>query len=300
MSEHERGVPAVTRLLQRAERLPTEVALGVALALVAVVGITDFASGGNLAFSPFYLIGVFIASTTDSRIGRVGIAVAAALAWVGSDVLNRSEGYSHLLVPVWNTTARFIVFWLVGLLTFSLRKLLLHERLVSRTDGLTALANGRAFFEVSRTALARQRRSRQPLTLAYLDVDNFKAINDTLGHEAGDEVLRGVADTLAARIRESDFAARLGGDEFAVLLPDTDLDGAQRVLEDVRNALSDLAAREEWPVSFSIGSATWVDAASDVEDMVRRADDLMYEVKRAGKDSVAYECVAPGNLSRSA
>ena len=302
MSEYEGGVPLVTRLLHRAERLPAEVALGFALIVVALVGVTDFVSGGELAFSPFYLIGVFLASTTDSRIGRVGIAVAAALAWVAADVLNNTDAYAHVLVPVWNTSARFIVFWLVGVLTFSLRKLLTHERAVSRTDGLTELANGRAFFERARAELVRQRRSLRPMTLAYLDVDNFKTVNDTLGHEAGDRVLRGVAQVIGSRVRETDYAARLGGDEFAVLLPDTDAEGARRVLEDVRGALNDLATSESWPVSFSVGSATFVKPANDAEDMVRRADELMYQVKRAGKNSAAYETVGgnqamPTNLN---
>jgi diguanylate cyclase (GGDEF)-like protein len=282
------SVPLVIRLLHRAERLPMEVALGLALVLVATVGFVDFASGGDLAFSPFYLVGVFLASTTNSRVGRVGVAAAGALAWVAADVLNTPDGYSHFLVPVWNTSARFVVFWLVGALTFSMRNLLSHERVVSRTDGLTELANARWFFEVARGELARQRRSLRPVTLAYIDIDDFKAVNDTLGHEAGDEVLRGVAARIAERIRETDFAARLGGDEFAVLLPETDVAGARQVLEDMRGSLGDLAATEGWPVSFSIGSATFLSPATDVEEMVRNADELMYDVKRAGKDNVAY------------
>ena len=289
MSGYDGAVPLVTRLLHRAERLPMEAALGLALVIVALVGVTDFVSGGDLAFSPFYLVGVFLASTTNSRVGRVGIAVAAALAWVAADVLNNPEGYSHVFVPVWNTSARFIVFWLVGILTFSLRKLLSHERLVSRTDGLTSLANARSFFETARAALIRQRRSLRPLTMAYVDIDYFKMVNDTLGHEAGDEVLRGVAARLSERIRETDFAARLGGDEFAILLPDTDATGARRVLAEMRASLAELAASEGWPVSFSIGSATFVKPPEDVEEMVRTADELMYGVKRAGKNNVAYE-----------
>lgn len=232
---------------------------------------------------------MFIASTTDSRVGRIGIAVAAAASWVAADVLNRPDGYSNILVPVWNTTARFLVFWLVGLLTSSLRSLLAHERLVSRTDALTSLANARSFFETARGALVRQRRSLRPLTLAYLDVDNFKTVNDTLGHEAGDEVLRGVAARLSERIRETDTAARLAGDEFAVLLPNTDAAGARRVLGEMNEALRELARAEGWPVSFSIGSATFTTAADDVEAMVRTADELMYDVKRAGKNDVVYE-----------
>ena len=291
MSEFAGGVPIATRVLQRAERLRTETALTIALVLVVVVGLADYITGGDLAFSPFYLIGVVLASTTNSRIGRVGIATSSALAWVAADVLNQTGGYSSVLVPVWNTSARFIVFWLVGILTYSLRRLLGHEQLVSRTDGLTELANGRAFFERARAELVRQRRSTRPMTLAYLDVDNFKTVNDTLGHEAGDDVLRGVAEVIGSRIRETDFAARLGGDEFAILLADTDCEGARRVLEDVRGALNDLAARESWPVSFSVGSATFAKPADDAEDMVRRADELMYEVKRAGKNNAVYETV---------
>lgn len=290
------SLPTITRLLQRAESLRPEHALGLSVLLVALIGSIDYLSANDVAFSPFYLSAVLLASTTGSRLGRVGVAAAAALAWVASDLLHVGREYPTVLIPIWNTLARFLVFWLVGLLAASLQELLTHERAVARTDPLTRVSNSRAFYETATAAIARQRRSLTTLTAAYIDIDHFKVVNDTLGHEAGDTVLREVAGAMTSRARLTDTVARLGGDEFAIILPDSDAAGARRMLADLTVTLDALVEDRGWPISFSIGAVTWIVPPSDVEAMVRRADQLMYAVKRQGKNALIHETVTASAL----
>ena len=100
-------------------------------------------------------------------------------------------------------------------------------RASSRSDPLTGVANSRVFLELLKREIARARRYKRPLTLAYLDLDNFKSVNDILGHAMGDKVLQTVVSTVNANIRVTDVVGRLGGDEFVLLLPETDMQGAR-------------------------------------------------------------------------
>jgi len=135
------------------------------------------------------------------------------------------------------------------------------------------------------------RRSHQPLTLAFLDLDNFKQVNDTLGHRSGDWILQQVGEALKTQIRETDVAGRLGGDEFAMVLPDTDEFAARNVLEKIRLRLQAVSHAEGSAVSFSMGAVTCIVPPSSVDEMVKMADLMMYEVKNHGKGAIKYQRV---------
>ena len=128
-----------------------------------------------------------------------------------------------------------IAFGSVALLAAAQRDWLRRERAISRTDGLTGLLNGRGFYEAAAVELARSSRYRHPLTLAYVDLDDFKEINDRLGHARGDAVLVAVAHALRRACRSTDLVGRLGGDEFVVLFPETDRDAAEAALVKLRS-----------------------------------------------------------------
>ena len=137
------------------------------------------------------------------------------------------------------------------------------------------------------TDFDRAERFRHPLHLALVDVDNFKQLNDTKGHSAGDAALTVIADTIRHNIRTSDIAARLGGDEFVIIFveePEADTyHSAQRLKE----ALDDMARRHAWPLGFSIGVVTSNgNGRLDQQEMIHRADQLMYEAKRTGKGRI--------------
>jgi diguanylate cyclase (GGDEF)-like protein len=159
-----------------------------------------------------------------------------------------------------------------------------NERLATR-DSLTGLANRRLFDESLQREVARARRLSTPVSLLVLDVDHFKQVNDTYGHQTGDAVLREVADALVANTKNYDVAARYGGDEFVVLLPGCSRVDAMRVAERVRNSIA--RSIDEASVTISAGVATVPDNATDGERLMTAADAALYEAKRTGRDRVA-------------
>ena len=168
------------------------------------------------------------------------------------------------------------------------------------TDSLTGLANRWTFDEELALEWRRAERVGDPLALILLDIDNFKTINDTQGHQAGDEVLRKVGQVLAASVRQVDLAARYGGEEFAVIVPETDLDGTIELAERLRKALEsekiELQNGTRLSVTASFGAAVKGDLPSG-ERLVAAADERLYEAKHAGKNQVAPE---PAKKNRAA
>ncbi len=160
--------------------------------------------------------------------------------------------------------------------------------LQARTDALTGLLNRRGFESQMAFALALARRSSRPLSLITMDVDHFKRVNDTYGHEAGDEVLRRLARTLESRLRSSDVVARLGGEEFVALLPDTDLAGAQAIAQALVTAMADQQDPVVGTITVSVGVAT-MRGQENGADILRRADMALYEAKGQGRNRVCVE-----------
>jgi diguanylate cyclase (GGDEF)-like protein len=158
------------------------------------------------------------------------------------------------------------------------------------TDSLTGLANRWTFDEELALEWRRAERVGDPLALILLDIDDFKTINDTKGHQAGDEVLRKVGEVIAASVRQVDLAARYGGEEFAVIVPETGLEGAIDLAERLRKALEseeiELENGTRLSVTASFGAAVKGDLPAG-EKLVAAADELLYEAKRAGKNRVA-------------
>jgi diguanylate cyclase (GGDEF)-like protein len=160
-------------------------------------------------------------------------------------------------------------------------------------DPLTGLKNRRRFGEDLRVELARSRREETVGALLMLDLDNFKQVNDTLGHPAGDRVIADIAAVLNVRMRATDVVARLGGDEFAIVLPRCDLDEAEDVADAIATAirLHTPPGEAAPPITASIGVATF-GATSGYDSVLSAADGAMYEAKRAGRDSVRVAGVA--------
>ncbi|HSR95148.1 MAG TPA: diguanylate cyclase [Solirubrobacterales bacterium] len=165
-------------------------------------------------------------------------------------------------------------------------------------DPLTGLKNRRRFEEDVRTEIARSRRDGSEGALLMLDLDNFKQVNDTLGHPVGDRVIAGIGGVLRARMRQTDVVARLGGDEFAIVLPRCSVAEARSVGTEIATAIREHAPNEEAvpPITVSVGIAMFgSDAGSDLEALEEEADAALYEAKRAGRDAlrVAGESAAP-------
>jgi diguanylate cyclase (GGDEF)-like protein len=170
----------------------------------------------------------------------------------------------------------------------ALRRRLDEETASARTDFLPGLGNARSFYEDAATELDRALRYGHPFTVVYADVDNFKRINDDLGHQQGDIVLRSIANTIRISLRHVDRLAHLDGDEFGILLPETDLAEARVALEEVRQNLKAVSSRHAGPVTLTMRALVCTTPPRNVPEMTALSDDSLLSGKRQGKDAVQY------------
>ncbi len=255
--------------------------------LVLLLGVIDYLTGFELTFSLFYLLPVSIVSWGVGRRAGLLIAALSVLIWSLSNLL-AGETVSSTFIVVWNTVTRLLIFVVLSLLLNALRRVLDEERRHARTDPLTGALNRRAFYELVNTRILFARPTPPPCTLVYLDLDNFKVVNDTFGHNTGDVVLLTVVDTIAQNIGPEDAVARLGGDEFIILMMETDPQALTAVVARLQDGLLAAMRAQDWPVTFSIGVLTFLRPAASVGQMITLADRLMYRVKSGAKNAVAY------------
>jgi len=247
----------------------------------------DYLIGPEISFAVFYLLPVFWTTWFVGQWAAVFISIMSAATWLAMDLLAGAT-YSHRAIPYWNAATRWTFFLIVAVLLSALKRRLEFEEELARMDALTGVSNVRSFTELANMEIDRARRYHHSFTLIYIDADNFKSINDRLGHNTGDALLQSMAKAVKGEVRSTDVVARLGGDEFAILLLETSYEPAQRVIQKVHQRLSDTMAEEGWPVTFSIGAVTFNTPPDSVIEMIRQADGLMYAAKRNGKDMVKH------------
>jgi diguanylate cyclase (GGDEF)-like protein len=278
----------LSSLLERQTRWPRVVVLLLGLALVAVVGWLDYVSAPTLLLNFFYLLPVMlIAWATAST--AYGLIAAFATFLVGP-LEEYLTGFRHtsLLVAVWNAGLHLAIFCVVLVLLGKVRQLVNRLREQAANDELTGLANLRTFRDVATREIERSRRYEHELSLAFLDIDDFKAVNDRLGHAAGDRVLVTFASIARAAARTVDTVARIGGDEFVILMPETGAAAALPLAERLRAACPLATGSGQASVTCSVGLATFECPPGDMDDLLKRGDTLMYEAKAAGGDCVRH------------
>lgn len=278
-------------------QLPAPVLSTLIFLMALGIGGIDYLTGFEWSFSFLYLIPVGVTTWWLGRNPGLAMAFLCALIWLGAVLLNE-QPFSVALIPYWNMLSRTVIFGVVSLLVAELHLALDFERSLSRTDPLTGILNRRAFYHMVALELARIQRNQRPATFLYIDIDNFKQINDERGHQVGDQVLERVAQTILKNVRAIDSVARLGGDEFGVLLPETGESGAKTLAPRLRWHLLAEMGRFDWPVTFSIGALTCLDSLHDVEETIRLADQVMYDVKRGNKDGIAYAVMGNGEAPK--
>lgn len=255
---------------------------------VALIGSCDYLTGNELSFSIFYLFPIALASWYKGKRAGIFICILAGITWFVVDHVSGHQ-YSHKAIPVWNAIVRLGFFTLTSYLLTELKYHLMLEEKMARIDSLTDLLNSSAFKQALDRLLPLASRYNHTMAIGYIDLDNFKTVNDTLGHHEGDRVLQTTGAVLTRSIRGTDIAGRLGGDEFAVLLPETDYSGAKKVFDHLRRQLLQAVNDAGWPIGFSIGVAVFNKPPPSTDDALKRADNLMYQIKKGGKNDVIYQ-----------
>jgi diguanylate cyclase (GGDEF)-like protein len=262
------------------------VALGSVLLLL--VGAIDFGSGMKLRLTELYLVALLVLTWGMGRLFGLLMAVLACTSWAYLE----ASGGAYLDNPravFWNWSAALFSFIVMVVALTELRRSLEDAHFQSRKDTLTGLVNKGGFYQVVSAEIEVCRRYKRTLSIAYIDCDNFKAVNDKFGHHVGDELLRVISKTMLRKLRSSDLPGRLGGDEFAVMLPETNAEACRMVIEMLQQRLLHEMKAHNWPVTFSIGIATFLRMPASIEDMVRQADKLMYAVKNSSKGAIKQE-----------
>lgn len=257
--------------------------------VVLALGVLDCALGRDLGLSLFYAIPVFLVARRAGLVPGLGLAALAAVAWAVADV-QAGATYSRKWIGYWSAVTRFGYF-VMAVAVARMRSGLELEAARARRDALTGLLNRRGFLETARLEVERAWRYRRPLSVAYLDCDDFKDVNDTYGHVAGDRLLREAAAVMRARLRTLDVAARVGGDEFVILLPETEAKDASDALGRLAEALRAQLNAQGWRTTFSIGVVTYARPPLSVETIVEAADRLMYRAKQQGKARLEQEII---------
>jgi len=263
-----------------------------AAAWIVLTGVFDVYTGIEYRIYPAYFLPICLVGW------RLGHPTTLAAAWLSAFtwfVASRIGGLQYSSTTVWvvNTITLGASFSIVGFLMVVARKSYFIAHAQSRTDSLTGLLNSRAFTHEAGRLIALCDRHHRPVTVAFIDLDEFKQVNDRLGHAAGDEVLANVAAALVAAGRETDVVARLGGDEFALLLPETDAKGAVIVLERVRANVALILAGGKVTVTASIGAITSDIGKKDIAELLRLADRQLYLSKGDGKNRVTAAVLTP-------
>jgi diguanylate cyclase (GGDEF)-like protein len=280
-------ISSIVYVLNALNRLSKMGAVGLAMGLLIIVAWVDWQVRSEIGLSVFYIIPIIILTW------RLGLQLGLASSCVAGIIWMINEFHTFqkdsLLIVLWNTAMRLMIFALISLLlnqfqvSYQAMQDLIHK------DGLTGLNNWRSFQESLAIELSRQSRYRDPMTLVFMDVDNFKQVNDQWGHPRGDALLRAIAECLATQVRTGDVVSRLGGDEFTILLPRTDQQQAQMFINRLHPHLQALAAAEQLPVGFSLGVITYAQTTPTQTEIVAIADQLMYQAKQTGKNRVVYQ-----------
>ena len=276
-----------------ADRMTPGVRTFCAVSMVLIVGVISYFTGTGYALSVFFMFPIVFCSWYDGRRAGIGLSIFSTLVWLTTDFL-LIEQFSYIYVPIINETLRLIVFIFVSVLVAEFRSALEIQKKIARTDPLTGMSNRLAFFEIADLEIKRAQRFAYPLSFIYLDIDNFKTVNDTFGHDAGDRLLQTVAKIILRNVRKIDLAVRFGGDEMGMLLVETDADGALILTKKLQQKLTAEMHRQGWPVTFSMGVGTFQQIIIPVGDMIQIVDKLMYFAKKSGKNKIIHQVFASG------
>lgn len=256
--------------------------------IILVFGYIDFRTGYEYSFAIFYLLPVAIAAwydTTKTTIATVFLSIGV---WFIADI-SAGHLYSNFIIPFWNGLVRILFFCIVAFLIIKVQKNWNELKKMAMNDPLTALDNTRALDIEYRILRKLSFRKNISCAIGVIDLDGFKAVNDTHGHIRGDDILVTFAGILRKANRSSDVVARLGGDEFVVILLDINEYGAHHYDSRLRELFDLSALNQDYNVDFSMGLAIFDDLPANLESALHIADQLMYQSKGQGKSQTTIQ-----------
>ena len=274
------------------------VIVAICFALALAIGVIRYLTGPEWALSALYLFPIILVTWKAGIGAGIFISFTSAISWLIADLMMVNV-FSNAIIPYLNETFRLLVFMVITFIIHKLRTALENQKELAGTDPLTSVANRRAFYDLANLELNTARRYQTPISFIYLDIDNFKTINDNFGHRIGDKLLRSVANTIENNIRAIDLIVRFGGDEFGILLAETDSKSATQVAEKLKKKLLELVHDNGWPVTFSAGVATFISPPGSIDELIDTADAQMYFAKKNGKNRTRYKVIAEENYSYS-
>ncbi|MDX2507936.1 MAG: GGDEF domain-containing protein [Desulfobacterales bacterium] len=253
-----------------------------------MISFIKYQIGPEWALSAFYIFPIILVTWYAGIGAGIFISFTSAISWLFADLMMVNL-FSNPIIPYLNETFRLIVFLIITFIIFKLKTSLENQKQLAGTDPLTSVANRRAFYDFGNMELNKARRYQTPISFLYLDIDNFKKINDHFGHHIGDKLLRSVAETIKNSIRAIDLIVRFGGDEFGILLAETGAESAAQVVGKLKKKLIELVQDNGWPVTFSIGVATFINPPDRIDEMIDAADAQMYFAKQNGNNRTRYK-----------
>jgi diguanylate cyclase (GGDEF)-like protein len=278
-------------LLHSVERVPRWLVIAISFFLVATNFAASYSTRVDLRFSLFYVVPIALAAWFAGKGAGMFFSLLCAGAWLLESVLEHQFPSQEWPAILWNTLFLLAFFLLLSTVLSALHAALQREKAAARLDPLTRIPNRRFFFELAEAEIQRVARYGGIFTVAYMDLDNFKLVNDRDGHETGDRVLVLASEAMRRSLRATDVLARLGGDEFIVLLPQTGAREAVTVFRKLEDRLAEVMGQGRWPVTVSVGAATFEKPPSSVTQMVGIVDELMYAAKMSGKNRLEKRVV---------
>ena len=258
------------------------------LLITAVLGMIDLATGYEYSFSVFYLLPVSIAAWYDQFKITALTIMLSGMTWLIADI-HAGHHYSNTFIPLWNALVCLGFFSIVAFLLINVRKNWQEMKNLAMKDQLTSLDNSRALDIEYRILRKLNFRKQSLFAVGIIDLDGFKAVNDTHGHHRGDEVLLQFSQILKKSCRSSDIVARLGGDEFAIILLDIDETQAYLCDHHLRTLFAESGLNQKYGVDFSMGLAILSELPENLEDATKTADQLMYQSKSLGKSQTTIQ-----------
>ncbi|MBN1693830.1 diguanylate cyclase [candidate division WOR-3 bacterium] len=257
------------------------------LILVASLVSLELFTNPEISIALLYLIPVAISAWFVGKAFSIAVSAFIVAMWTFAEIY-KGKVYSSVSLHYYYAAVRLFFFVVVTTLLARLKTALSTERVMSRLDFLTDVMNSRSFYELAAVELERCRRYGRVFSVAYMDMDNLKAINDKFGHSKGDDVLRAIASTIKENLRKNDLVARMGGDEFVILFPETEYKAADKAVKKIQDTLKRKKSLEEFSISFSIGILTCESCPDSIDEMIELVDSLMYSIKNHKKDGIAH------------